>query len=97
MAPSLLRRIFLCPMGMCPHRPESDDSGCWGECIYCGHRAGFVDRATLRAFADAEYERERAKEASRKCTCHPNDNPPVPRAERYAFSECMNVCNGNGK
>lgn len=24
----------------------------------------------------------------RGCTCHPDDNPPVPCAQRYALSEC---------
>ena len=25
---------------------------------------------------------------TKPCTCHPDDNPPVPCAEKYAFSEC---------
>lgn len=25
----------------------------------------------------------------RPCTCHPNDNPPVPCALKYAYSECV--------
>lgn len=25
---------------------------------------------------------------SRPCTCHPDDNPPVPCAQKYALSEC---------
>lgn len=57
---SPLRKI-LCLLQMCPHAPASDDTGCWGECVICGSRAGFVDRKTLRAFADAEYAREMAK------------------------------------
>ena len=28
------------------------------------------------------------KTAARPCTCHPDDNPPMPCAERYALSEC---------
>ena len=24
----------------------------------------------------------------RPCTCHPNDNPPVPCPQKYALSEC---------
>ena len=24
----------------------------------------------------------------RKCTCHPDDNPPKPCAQRYAMGEC---------
>ena len=61
----ILRTIFICPLGLCPHAPMSDDTGCWGECIHCGSRAGFVDRATLRAYADAGIEahlRSRAKQ-----------------------------------
>jgi hypothetical protein len=27
----------------------------------------------------------------RSCTCHPDDNPPVPCAEKYASSECRKV------
>jgi hypothetical protein len=27
-------------------------------------------------------------DAKRICTCHPDDNPPVPCAEKYALSEC---------
>jgi hypothetical protein len=34
----------------------SDDSGCWGECVKCGKRFGFVSRADLRACADREYD-----------------------------------------
>lgn len=26
---------------------------------------------------------------TRACTCHPDDNPPVPCAEKYAYSECV--------
>lgn len=49
-----LRKIFLCPLLLCACRPESDETGCWGECVTCGRRFGFVDRATLRARCDAE-------------------------------------------
>lgn len=30
----------------------------------------------------------------RACTCHPNDNPPSPCAERYALSDCKEARNG---
>lgn len=53
---NILRKLLLCPLGACPCRPASDDTGCWGECIHCGKRFGFVDRATLRAYADREIE-----------------------------------------
>lgn len=26
---------------------------------------------------------------TRPCTCHPDDNPPVPCAKKYALSECL--------
>ena len=26
---------------------------------------------------------------TRLCTCHPDDNPPVPCAHKYAFDECV--------
>lgn len=52
---NILRKLFLCPIAMCPCIPMSDETGCWGECLHCGKRYGFVDRATLRAYADAEY------------------------------------------
>ena len=29
--------------------------------------------------------------AERPCTCHPYDNPPVPCAKKYAFSDCVAV------
>lgn len=52
-----LRKI-VCLFHMCPHAPASDDTGCWGECVICGKRAGFVGRATLRRACDREYEQE---------------------------------------
>ncbi len=43
----------LCAMSLCrTFRPASDENGCWGQCSYCGKRAGYVDRATLRRYAD---------------------------------------------
>jgi len=36
---------------------QSDDTGCWGECIVCHKRFGFVSRADLRAYADKEIDR----------------------------------------
>jgi hypothetical protein len=32
-----------------------------------------------------------AASAGRACTCHPDDNPPVPCAQQYALSECREV------
>ena len=34
-----------------------------------------------------ELDEEIAKD-SRTCTCHPDDNPPVPCAKQYALTEC---------
>lgn len=45
----------LCWTGLCnTFSPQSDASGCWGECSICHKRVGFVDRVTLRRYADAE-------------------------------------------
>lgn len=34
----------------------------------------------------------RASDArARPCTCHPDDNPPTPCAQKYAYSECANA------
>lgn len=33
--------------------------------------------------------------AKRPCTCHPDDNPPVPCAKRYALSECRAAQSAN--
>lgn len=29
------------------------------------------------------------RKAWRACTCHPDDNPPVPCARRYALADCL--------
>ncbi len=31
---------------------------------------------------------------ARACTCHPDDNPPVPCAQKYALSECRAAADG---
>lgn len=56
---STLRHIA-CLLGWCPFKTNSDEGGCWGECVLCQKRAGFVSRAVLRAYIDREI-RERAK------------------------------------
>lgn len=30
-------------------------------------------------------------ETNRPCTCHPDDNPPIPCAQMFALTECRNV------
>lgn len=35
---------------------EFDETGCWGECITCHRRFGFVTRAEIRAYTDMEVE-----------------------------------------
>ena len=47
-------RLPLCWASLCGFKAECDDTGCWGECITCHRRVGFVDRATLRRVCDAE-------------------------------------------
>jgi hypothetical protein len=51
---------LLCALGSHPCTTQSDDHGVWGECIRCHRRFGYVDRATLRRFAEAEWERRQA-------------------------------------
>jgi hypothetical protein len=34
---------------------------------------------------------------ARKCTCHPDDNPPVPCAKKYALSECRTSAQVEGR
>lgn len=58
-------KLPMCWAGMCAYRTNSDDDGVWGECATCGKRAGYVSRQELRAYADAEFEREQQKRADR--------------------------------
>ena len=46
-------------------RTECDDSGCWGECVTCGKRVGYVTREQLRAYADWEVDREIERRSQR--------------------------------
>lgn len=54
----------------------------------------FASLDAAKAAAQADYERRilsaltTEPAAPRSCTCHPDDNPPVPCAEKYAYSEC---------
>lgn len=46
--------------------------------------------AAAPAAPQAEPKREPLSD-SRPCTCHPDDNPPVPCAQKYALNECRAV------
>lgn len=35
-----------------------------------------------------DHHAAQAVEDTRKCTCHPDDKPPVPCPRKFAFSEC---------
>lgn len=51
------RRAVMCPLGLCrTFSTNEDEHGIWGECSKCGKRAGYISRATLRAYADREVE-----------------------------------------
>lgn len=50
-------------------------------CVYVTNGDFRRARAALAGHEQAE--------AERACTCHPDDNPPVPCAEKYAYSECV--------
>jgi hypothetical protein len=58
-----MRKLIAWLKGLHRHcfRTKYDDTGIWGECVFCHRRVGFVDSATLRAFADREYKRARLK------------------------------------
>lgn len=44
-----------------------------GDCDPCIH--ALAERAVDRAF--------------KKCTCHPDDRPPYPCPQKFAYSECV--------
>jgi hypothetical protein len=50
--PSFLRRLLLCPMGLCAFSPQSDDKACWGECTICNRRSGEVSRKAIRSYME---------------------------------------------
>lgn len=50
----------MCWLHLCGHKTNSDADGIWGECVTCGHRAGYVTREQMRAYADREIAREMA-------------------------------------
>lgn len=49
-----------------------------------------VGRALLAAHASSVAD-------AKPCTCHPDDNPPVPCAKQYALSECRSVADKEQK
>jgi hypothetical protein len=65
--PSLLRRLTLCKMKLCPHRAGSDDTHLWGECVNCGQRVAVISRAAVRRYIEAQERAAlaRAQETSR--------------------------------
>jgi hypothetical protein len=74
-----------------------------GSCGVCGRQkpwlaAGNVaqskesdekDLATFCNLLDTLSDSQSDKGDSRHCTCHPDDDPPVPCPKKYAFRECM--------
>ena len=59
--PSLLRRLTLCRLGMCPFRTASNDEALWGQCTIpgCGKRSGYITREAVRRYAEAQERMER--------------------------------------
>lgn len=71
--PSILRRLLMCPMGLCQtFRPRADDTACWGECDLCGRRAGETSRKDLRGYITVEGATEGAWEAPELRTIAPS-------------------------
>lgn len=80
--PSFLRRLILCPMGLCQtFRTAFDDTACWGECTICGRRSGEVSREALRRCAEAE-ERDRRLQNGGSIFPRFEVNAPMPKPPR---------------
>jgi hypothetical protein len=54
-------------------------------CPRCGSKSIYIECHDPKTQCGAQIP---APFEERLCTCHPDDKPPVPCAERYAFSEC---------
>lgn len=65
MPPSMFRRLFICPIGLCGMTTEGDDTHLWGECPLCGRRAGVVSREAIRSFVDAQAAAKEAEEKTK--------------------------------
>lgn len=50
----------------------------------------------LAALTEAKAALVAASAKERPCTCHPDDNPPSPCAERYALSDCRRTSKAEG-
>lgn len=64
MGASLLRRLTLCKLRMCPHKPGGSDTHLWGECTICGSLAGVVSREAVRRYIRAQELDGAAKRAA---------------------------------
>lgn len=64
-------RFLKCRLGWCGFRAAGDATGCWGQCIECGKRVGFVGAATLDAILDRDIVRHQAQ----------TDEPPLSLSE----------------
>ena len=50
---------ILCALGICRAcNTKSDNSGCWGECVSCSKKHGFVSRENLRKYCDKKIDEE---------------------------------------
>src|SRR5438105_1892685 len=59
----------------------------YGNEYMSGEELGKLGKTIASALAIAErHIKEGAKDGP--CTCHPDDNPPVPCPKKYALSEC---------
>lgn len=50
----IIRTLFYlrCYLGLCPCKPQSDDKGCWGQCLICGKKCGYVTREAIRKYIE---------------------------------------------
>lgn len=68
MGATFLRRMTLCKLRMCPHKPGGDDTHLWGECVVCGSKAGVISREAARRYIRAQELDEAAKRAAKEPT-----------------------------
>jgi hypothetical protein len=72
--------------GWC-HNRNTDETRC--QCA-CHYDKGETDKARRACANELEAALKAAPPVdTRSCTCHPDDNPPVPCPKRYAYSECV--------
>lgn len=85
---------YLLPCALCgctkiPKRQGNGAGDYWLECIECGMSTRLrEDGNGIKDWNRRPTTESDKQEAVKPCTCHPDDNPPVPCAQQYALNEC---------